>query len=364
MVPRKYEANTTTLPQLGKWVDTQRSNKRKNMLLQYQIDNLNEIDFEFEPIGDQWNNKFECLLDYRNVQGHVNFPPNYKNKVYKKHGIRDWVHSQKRQHVLGRLKIDRKQQLENVGIIFPTDEELATTATEQELDFTKISNMKLRVTDKKQLQQFLQSRNVSITNDDNGTPLNKDELLASIKTLGSSSSFAPQTRGVADSEASGSEDMSTKIDCPNNNDVLFRRGYAYLSHPGNAMFRGLVEKNYHQHSTAITTNGKGAVKWSIVNEVERQGRFLVWDPNGYWTQLRDRTLIGTKVNYALKGQKRRIKAKANHQVNHSSTSVFQQVAATDYKNKTLKQKKQTTILQNNTVEHEGDHADDISVVAV
>ena len=127
------------------------------------------------------------------------------------------------------------------------------------------------------------------------------------------------------SEASGSEDMSTKIDCPNMNDVVFRTKHAYLCHPGNAMFRGLVEKHYHQHSTAITTDEKVAITWSIVNEVDqRQGRFLVWDPNGYWKQLRDRTLIRTKVAGALKDHKRRVKAKANHQVNHSSTSVFQQ----------------------------------------
>ncbi|MGK3738433.1 MAG: hypothetical protein ACI90V_005280 [Bacillariaceae sp.] len=140
----------------------------------------------------------------------------------------------------------------------------------------------------------------------------------------------------SDSEGSfkSSDSMSTNIDCPNMNDVIFRTKHAYLCHPGNAIFRGLIESRFYEHNNATTTDEKVAVTWSIVKDVDsRNGRFLVWDNNGCWKELKDRSHIRTKVAGAMKDHKRRIKARSNHQVNHSSTSVFQ---LQDNKNKKRK----------------------------
>ena len=140
----------------------------------------------------------------------------------------------------------------------------------------------------------------------------------------------------SDSEGSfkPTDSMSEYIDCPNMNDVIFRTKHAYLCHPGNATFRGLIESRFHEHFNAKTTDEKVAVTWSIIKEVDRRnGRFLVWDMNGCWKELKDRSLIRTKVAGAMKDHKRRIKARSNHQVNHSSTSVFQ---LQDSKNKKRK----------------------------
>lgn len=108
------------------------------------------------------------------------------------------------------------------------------------------------------------------------------------------------------------------------NDVIFRGKHAYLSHPGNAMFRGLIESRYEEHSRLTTTDAKVQVTWSIIQEVERKGgRFLVWDNNGCWREMTDRMQIRTKVAGALKDHKRRLKARSNLAVSQSSTFEFE-----------------------------------------
>ena len=80
------------------------------------------------------------------------------------------------------------------------------------------------------------------------------------------------------------------IECPGMNDVIFRFGKSYLSHPGNAAFRGLIEANFDEHNNATTTEAKVAVTWRIVEDIEnRGGKFLVWDKRGWWMQTKDRS---------------------------------------------------------------------------
>ena len=129
----------------------------------------------------------------------------------------------------------------------------------------------------------------------------------------------------SDSECSAASNFYLRIDCPNMNDVIFRGKHAYLSHPGNSMFRGLIESRYAEHNKLTTTDAKVQVTWSIIDEVEKKnGRFLVWDNNGYWHEMMDRMQIRTKVAGALKDHKRRLKARKNLQDNHSSTYQFAQ----------------------------------------
>jgi len=154
-----------------------------------------------------------------------------------------------------------------------------------------------------------------------------------LETSRNQNSYQGGLSSSSDSEGSHSS-MSLNIDCPNMNDVVFRTKYAYLCHPGNVMFRGLIESRFDEHNNATTTDEKVAVTWSIINAVDSiNGRFLVWDDKGCWNELKDRTHIRTKVAGALKDHKRRIKARRNHQVSHSSTSAFQQQ---DNKNKKRK----------------------------
>lgn len=138
----------------------------------------------------------------------------------------------------------------------------------------------------------------------------------------------------SDSESSAGSTVHLTIDCPNMNDVIFRGKHAYLSHPGNAMFRGLIESRYEEHIKLKTTDAKVQVTWGIIEEVEKKrGRFLVWDNNGCWREMTDRMQIRTKVAGALKDHKRRLRARKNLQDTQSSTYQFERQ---DNKNKKRK----------------------------
>jgi hypothetical protein len=114
------------------------------------------------------------------------------------------------------------------------------------------------------------------------------------------------------------------IECPGRNDVVFRFGKSYLSHPGNATFRGLIEANFDEHNNATNNDTKIAVSWRIVEDVERRGgRFLVWDKRGWWKVTTDRAQIRSKVAGSLKEHKRRMIAKKNVQYNSSGTYQFE-----------------------------------------
>jgi hypothetical protein len=112
------------------------------------------------------------------------------------------------------------------------------------------------------------------------------------------------------------------IECPGSNDVIFRCGQAYLCHPGNVMFRSLIESMFEEHNQSPTSDGKTAITWYIINQVEQNnGRFLTWD-NGLWMEMADKQQVRIKVANAFKDHKRRLKAIANCQDTHSSTCKF------------------------------------------
>ncbi|KAG7349839.1 hypothetical protein IV203_012436 [Nitzschia inconspicua] len=114
------------------------------------------------------------------------------------------------------------------------------------------------------------------------------------------------------------------VECPGIHDVLFRFGKSYLSHPGNATFRELIEANFDEHNETTNTDTKMAVTWRIVEDIEsRKGRFLVWDQRGWWKVTTDRAHIRSKVAVSLKEHKKRVQAKKNIQCTLSSTYQFE-----------------------------------------
>jgi len=101
--------------------------------------------------------------------------------------------------------------------------------------------------------------------------------------------------GSDDSDDSSVVPCNNAIECPNLNDVVFRPGKSYMVHPGNVMFRSLIESKIDEHFAA-TRSEKAAIAWSIVREVElKGGRFLKWDNRGWWTEFEDRSEIRYKI---------------------------------------------------------------------
>eukprot|EP00529_Nitzschia_sp_RCC80_P010799 CAMPEP_0113454234 /NCGR_PEP_ID=MMETSP0014_2-20120614/7759_1 /TAXON_ID=2857 /ORGANISM="Nitzschia sp." /LENGTH=625 /DNA_ID=CAMNT_0000345635 /DNA_START=20 /DNA_END=1897 /DNA_ORIENTATION=- /assembly_acc=CAM_ASM_000159 len=114
------------------------------------------------------------------------------------------------------------------------------------------------------------------------------------------------------------------IDCPATHDVVFGYGKAFTMHPGNVMYRGLLEEYCEEHRVATTLDAKKKITWRIVEDVEqRGGRFLQWDKRGWWSPFLDRKEIRSKVAVTLKDHTRRVLARQHVTNNSSSTLKFE-----------------------------------------
>jgi len=126
------------------------------------------------------------------------------------------------------------------------------------------------------------------------------------------------------STTSEGSNRSSMIECPSLNDVIFRSGKSYMSHPGNMMFRGLIEQHISEHNAA-TQDRKKNMTWQVIDEVEDLGgRFLEYDRSlGTWMELTDRGAIRHKIATYFKEFRRKIKAQQRIQMSQSSTHLFE-----------------------------------------
>eukprot|EP00532_Pseudo-nitzschia_australis_P012990 CAMPEP_0168209418 /NCGR_PEP_ID=MMETSP0140_2-20121125/2607_1 /TAXON_ID=44445 /ORGANISM="Pseudo-nitzschia australis, Strain 10249 10 AB" /LENGTH=458 /DNA_ID=CAMNT_0008135913 /DNA_START=105 /DNA_END=1482 /DNA_ORIENTATION=+ len=112
----------------------------------------------------------------------------------------------------------------------------------------------------------------------------------------------------SDSSSLSVSNISSAIECPNLNDVIFRMGRSYKCHPGNVMFRSLIESKLNEHF-AGTRKRKAEIAWWVVQDVERRGgRFLKWDNRGWWTEFEDRSEIRYKIPTYFRDFTRNMKA--------------------------------------------------------
>jgi hypothetical protein len=128
----------------------------------------------------------------------------------------------------------------------------------------------------------------------------------------------------ARSNESDNSNRSSMIECPSLNDVIFRSGKSYMSHPGNMMFRGIVENHINEHNSA-TQDRKKKLTWEVIEEVESKGgRFLEYDRGlGTWTELTDRGQVRQKIATYFKEYRRKVRAHQRVQMTQCSTHEFE-----------------------------------------
>jgi len=96
------------------------------------------------------------------------------------------------------------------------------------------------------------------------------------------------------------------IECPRSNDVIFRPGTSMLNHPGNVVFRGLIEAK--QDRITVKRAEKEEVALEIIHEINQTGgRFLMWDNGGWWSELNDVPLISVKISISYRDFKTKVK---------------------------------------------------------
>ena len=122
LVPQHYPDNKA----LGKWVDKQRTQYRlrregkHSFLTEERIKKLEDLGFEWSPLGNSWDDRYDELVEYKNKHGNCLVPQRYsKNKA-----LGRWVAKQRTQYRLRRegkqtpLTEDRIKLLDEVGFVW------------------------------------------------------------------------------------------------------------------------------------------------------------------------------------------------------------------------------------------------------
>jgi len=98
------------------------------------------------------------------------------------------------------------------------------------------------------------------------------------------------------------------IECPTQKDILFGRGWPKMSHPGNAIFRNVIETRLEEYNDARSKREKTMIAWSIVCDLKEIGsRFLKQEKCGWWIQVSNE-VARQKVSIGLRDvRKARVK---------------------------------------------------------
>jgi len=117
--------------------------------------------------------------------------------------------------------------------------------------------------------------------------------------------------------------LNSIIECPGSKDVVFRPGTSALCHPGNVRFRNLLESITFPSVVMFKITQAEMAEQLIRDIKDSGGRFLRWDNNGYWTEIRDKLQIHTKVALSIRDFKYKFRAqRKNRQHNQSYTYLF------------------------------------------
>jgi len=96
--------------QLGTWVGTQRTSKKRGLLDADKIKRLDELGFVWDPIEQVWEIRFKDLAAYKQEHGDCLVPRNWKNKQ-----LATWVKTQRTSKKRGQLDADKIKRLDKLG---------------------------------------------------------------------------------------------------------------------------------------------------------------------------------------------------------------------------------------------------------
>ena len=119
------------------------------------------------------------------------------------------------------------------------------------------------------------------------------------------------------------------IECPNHSDILLGRGLVVMKHPGNALFRNVIQSKLDEYSsislsTSKTKKDSTKLTWDVVQilKTEYGARFLkeeIIETNGFcWVEVSKET-ARSKVRIAFRDARARL-AKSSSTAKGSSSS--------------------------------------------
>ncbi len=105
-VPQRFQED----PSLAMWVNTQRQAYRKRQLRSDKIQQLESIEFEWDPVNNYWKQMFMALNKFKEKHHHCNVPSAFSQDP----SLGLWVGTQRQIYKKGQLSSARIQQLESI----------------------------------------------------------------------------------------------------------------------------------------------------------------------------------------------------------------------------------------------------------
>ena len=111
LVPQRWKED----PSLADWVSKQRVTYNRGLVSTERIHRLEEIGFEWDPIGTRWEEMFQQLVDYKKLHGDANVPQ--RSGKYSELGT--WVRNQRAAKQYNRPIIaERGKRLDEIGFVW------------------------------------------------------------------------------------------------------------------------------------------------------------------------------------------------------------------------------------------------------
>ena len=120
---KKGEYDTSGID-LYNWIKTQRSKYQKGLLSEQRVKLLTSLKISLSPYEENWNCSYKELVEYLKSNNNANVPINYITNNGTPLG--KWVAQQRERYRAGKLNIERKRLLLDIGFDFnpsKTDEE-------------------------------------------------------------------------------------------------------------------------------------------------------------------------------------------------------------------------------------------------
>ena len=103
--------NSNKSNSFGSWCSEQRKSQKKGKLSQERIDLLNSLDFDWDPLETDWQNKFLKLKNFKDNHGHAS--PSTRSKEFRPLG--QWCSNQRIKNRKGNLSSEKFDLLNNIG---------------------------------------------------------------------------------------------------------------------------------------------------------------------------------------------------------------------------------------------------------
>jgi hypothetical protein len=111
LVPQRWKESRS----LAEWVSSQRSAYHREQLAPDRVRRLEEIGFEWDPVGTRWEEMFQRLVEFKKENGHTNVPqrsPEYAE-------LATWVRNQRAAKTHKRPIItERGKRLDEIGFVW------------------------------------------------------------------------------------------------------------------------------------------------------------------------------------------------------------------------------------------------------